>query len=265
MFSGIKAWVSHLVQRDIRVYIVVRHRIGRMRPFLPHEPDFAAFRLLPRAGGCFLDIGANDGISALSFRVFDKVTPIVSVEPNPFHRKSLEAVKKKIGKFDYLLVGAGDQDSSVRLFTPVYKGYPLTSYASLDPEVSRHNLERSMPIRNIWKDAAFVDTEVPIKRMDDFDLNPDFIKIDVEGFEDAALRGLTRTLAARLPAIMVEYNPASFSRVTEILQPLGYRAFVYDPRRRRLNPYSGEKALNIFFVHPKRSSGQADQAAVRHE
>lgn len=251
MLAEIKDRVSHLVQRDIRIYMLVRYHVGRLRPFLPHEPDFAAFRLLPRFGGCFLDIGANDGISALSFRVFDKSTPILSIEPNPYHSKALESVKRKVNAFDYLLVGSGDCNGSVRLFTPIYKGYALTSYASLDPEVSRNNLERSMPIRNIWRDVVFVDTEVPIRRLDDHHLTPDFIKIDVEGFEDGVLRGLSETLAARLPAVMVEYNPASFDRVSAILEALGYRTFIYNSRTRRLAPYSGEKTLNIFFVHPQ--------------
>ena len=37
----------------------------------------------------FLDIGANDGISARSFRLFNKTTPIFSIEPNPCHEAAL--------------------------------------------------------------------------------------------------------------------------------------------------------------------------------
>jgi FkbM family methyltransferase len=252
VLGNIKAYVSQLVQRDIRAYTIVRHHVGLMRPFLPHDPDFAAFRLFAKSGGIFLDIGANDGISALSFRVFDKDTPIISIEPNPCHRKSLERVKNRIKGFDYLLVGAGEYDSSVSLFTPIYKGYSLTSYTSLDPAISRRNLERSMPIRNLWKEAIFSKSVVPIKRLDDFGFKPDFIKIDVEGFEDGVLRGLVNTLGAYLPSIMVEHNPVSFQSVRQLLERFGYQAFVYDPVHRRLASYGGQTTLNVFLVHRDR-------------
>jgi FkbM family methyltransferase len=252
VLARIKAYAAFQVQRNIRVYMLARHHLGRMRLFLPHEPDFAAFRLLHKRGGSFLDIGANDGISALSFRVFDKQTPIISIEPNPYHRKALEGVKKRIKGFEYLLVGAGEQDGSVRLFTPIYKGYPLTSYSSLDPEVSRKTLERTMPIPDAWRDALFSETLVPIKRLDGFGFDPDFIKIDVEGFEDGVLRGLVNTLAKRLPSIMVEHNPISFRQVTDVLRRFEYRAFIYDQGRRQLASYTGQTTLNVFFVHPDR-------------
>lgn len=252
IFARIKANVSYLVQRDIRVYMLVRHHLGRLRPFLPHDPDFAAFGLLPARGGCFLDVGANDGISALSFRVFQKQAPIISIEPNPYHRQTLERTKRRIKGFEYLLVGAGESDSAVSLFTPIYKGYPLTSYASLDPEVGRRNLERSMPIRNVGREAVFSETVVPIRRLDNFGFNPDFIKVDVEGFEDGVLRGLVNTLATHRPSVMVEYNPASFQKVSEILQELKYRPYIYDQGHRRLAPCTGTPPLNVFFVHPER-------------
>jgi dolichol-phosphate mannosyltransferase len=251
MLGRIKPYVSDLVQHDIRVYTLVRHHVGRLRPFLPHEPDFAAFRLLPKRGGSFLDIGANDGISALSFRVFDEYAPIISIEPNPYHRKALEQVKRRIKGFNYLLVCAGEEDGWVRLFTPVYRGYPLTSYACLDPEVGRRNLERWMPIRNLWKEVVFTETNVPIKRLDGFGFSPDYIKIDAEGYEDRILRGLVNTLTAYLPSIMVEYNPASFHQLSELLQQLDYRAFVYDRAHGRLTPYVGQTTQNVFFVHPE--------------
>ena len=252
VLARIKAYAAFQVQRNVRLYMLARHHVGRMRPFLPHEPDFAAFRLLPRRGGSFLDIGANDGISALSFRVFDKDTPIISIEPNPYHSKALEGVKKRIKRFEYRLVGAGEQNGSVRLFTPIYKGYPLTSYSSLDPEVSRKTLERTMPIRDAWREAFFSETVVPIKRLDDFGFDPDFIKIDVEGFEDGVLRGLVKTLAERLPSVMVEHNPVSFQQVSELLRRFEYQAFIYDQGQRKLSPYTGQTTLNVFFVHPQR-------------
>jgi hypothetical protein len=54
-------------------------------PFLlPHDKSYRALRhfITLRPNGLFLDVGANDGISALSFRRFDKTYRILSLEPN---------------------------------------------------------------------------------------------------------------------------------------------------------------------------------------
>jgi len=51
----------------------------------PHEPDFAFFERFSDESGLFLDVGANAGMSAVSFRIFNKCAPILSLEPNPIH------------------------------------------------------------------------------------------------------------------------------------------------------------------------------------
>jgi FkbM family methyltransferase len=54
---------------------------------------------------------------------------------------------------------------------------------------------------------------------------PDFMKIDIEGAESAALRGGERVLARYRPVLLVElHNPAEDRAVGRILKNLGYRA-----------------------------------------
>ena len=53
--------------------------------------------------------------------------------------------------------------------------------------------------------------EVPVVALDDLrpllDLPPpDFVKVDVEGFEDEVLRGARRTVEAHRPTLMVEVH-----------------------------------------------------------
>ena len=58
-----------------------------------HEPEFEMFRYLGhQPGRVFLDIGANTGQSAMSFRIYDARTRIVSLEPNPALAPELEFV-----------------------------------------------------------------------------------------------------------------------------------------------------------------------------
>ena len=48
---------------------------------------------------------------------------------------------------------------------------------------------------------------IEMKRLDDFDLAPDFIKLDCEGGELFVLRGAEKTLLKHRPAICVEQKP----------------------------------------------------------
>src|SRR5689334_9570794 len=61
-----------------RFWLVARYAVR-----VPHDPDFAAWRRFAGRDGIFLDVGANVGQSAMSFRIFNRRAPIVSIEPNP--------------------------------------------------------------------------------------------------------------------------------------------------------------------------------------
>ena len=63
-----------------RPYAAARYALRR-----PHDPDYGAFALFPDRRGLFLDVGANAGMSALSFRVFrrelwDELRPLIGPE-----------------------------------------------------------------------------------------------------------------------------------------------------------------------------------------
>jgi len=55
-----------------------------------------------------------------------------------------------------------------------------------------------------WVDG---DGDIQVRRLDDFDLNPDFIKLDCEGYELFALRGGEKMLKRCHPCVIVEQKP----------------------------------------------------------
>ena len=68
-----------------------------------------------------------------------------------------------------------------------------------------------------------------MKRLDDFSIaNCSFIKIDVEGHEEAVLDGAARLITAQRPLLMVElnedYNPGVAARLAQRYAALNYRA-----------------------------------------
>ena len=207
----------------------------------PHEPEFAAFALFPERRGLFLDVGANAGMSALSFRIFCRRNPILSIEPNPLHEKDLAYVGRLVRRFEYRLFAAGAENGSLTLHTPVFRGTPLTPFSAV---TSRQAVEEHGFLRNYLGDRAhsseflIVSQEVPVRRLDDFGLMPDFIKIDVEEYEHEVLLGLRETLARTHPVLLLE-GPTAETR--ELLAEFGYHPFLYDGETRSLRKEDQEE------------------------
>jgi len=225
--------------------------VGRHIARRPHDPDFAAFGLWPGRTGLFLDVGANAGMSALAFRLFNRRSPILSVEPNPLHEPDLRLVRRLIRGFDYVLCGASDEHGELTLHTPVVAGVPITGEAAL----ARDEVEGRVPeiLRTLGlapgrAAVRIVETTVTVRPLDDLGLAPAFVKLDVQGWELRALAGMERTLERHRPVLMVENGPAT-PAIRELLGGLGYAARVYDAAGGRLLPAAErEHALNVLFT-----------------
>jgi FkbM family methyltransferase len=220
--------------------------LGRYYLHQPHDPDYAAFRHLARGHGPFLDVGANAGMSALSFRLFQPDVPIVSVEPNPFHEPDLAFLKRRVlSDFDYRLIGAGAEPHVLTLQVPVYNGTALTALASLD----RSSIESNRSLRTLLGGRMgsdrfrIVEVPVDVRPLDELELEPAFVKLVVQGAEYPALLGMRRTIERSRPVVMVQRpNP----QVRALFGELSYSPWTATGPDARLEPESGW-ALNIFF------------------
>jgi FkbM family methyltransferase len=226
-----------------RAWIFGRYVCGR-----PHELDFAGFRRFPQRKGLFLDIGANSGESVLSFRLFNPTAPILSIEPNRYHEPDLQFLKRWIRNFDYLLCAAGDRSGSATLYVPVYRDLPLTGEASFS---SQQALGNYWVRQHLAPDEASAvrlrEVPVEVKRLDDLALRPDFIKIDVQGFEAKVVAGLRNTIAESQPVLLVERSGSDEALYAQLAE-LGYAPFVYLPRADAFAPYRDQAAQNLFFL-----------------
>lgn len=212
----------------------------------PHDPDYGVFALFPDSHGVFLDVGANAGMSALSFRVYNKTSPIVSIEPNPFHERHLRFVGRLVRASTHHMWAAGSENGELTLYVPVYRGVPLTAEASLiQEEVTDSSFLRGrLGSRMDGPDFKVVSCSVPVRPLDSLDLNPSFAKLDVQGFEHEVLLGMAKTIHRTYPVLLIE-TPNEMVR--QYLDGLGYEAFSYSPAERRVVPEVAGRVNTVFI------------------
>ena len=91
-----------------------------------------------------------------------------------------------------------------------------------------------------------VTRRVPVKRLDDYGFDPSFVKLDVQGYELDALRGLAATIDRARPVLLVESPRPEIRRW---LADKDYRAFQYLPDEHRLVSDSDHgHTLNVVFL-----------------
>lgn len=211
----------------------------------PHEPDFRWLARLT-GDGVFLDVGANSGQSALSFRMFNRQVPIVSLEPNPACEPDLRLVRRLIPRFDYAMIAAGDHCGTVALTVPTVGNVAASQAASLDPGFitrRRHQIERRTGGR-----VALSEVTVPVATVDSLGLHVLAMKIDVEGTELDVLEGAARTVDRQRPVVMLEASSGS-GGAARFLRHKGYELRVFDAGRGDLVDYDPARpALNVIAL-----------------
>jgi len=240
----IKEWLS----RRGASYTWLRRGRALSRYLLkrPHDPDFGAFGSLA-GDGLFLDIGASVGQSALSFRIFNRASPILSLEPLSEHAGDLSFTGRVITDFNFRILGAGREAGIQTLYVPYLREYALPAESSLDRTKTSAALDRLVSLGFQPSELSIREEAITIVRIDDLDLDPAFVKIDVEGSEDQVLEGMEATIARSRPYIMIEHSESSTAAL-ERLASVGYKPFVLEHSAESLQPYASQDCSNIFLV-----------------
>ena len=106
---------------------------GRRLLHMPHEADFRAVRLIAdKFAGSFIDVGANQGQSIESIRLFAKDARIVAFEPNPAICSVLMRRYWGASGIEVRGVGLSDRKTVLTLYVPSYRGFVYDGLASFD-------------------------------------------------------------------------------------------------------------------------------------
>lgn len=210
-----------------------------------HEPDFNAFKLMcDERPQLFLDIGANAGMSALSIFTLKPNAKVISFEPNCINYPYLDRLVNKFTNFQYMPVGLGDQPTLLDFYYPIYNGRRMTALGSCDYEKAKGWLNKDTVYFFDENNLEIEKITVEVKTLDSFQLQPEFMKIDVEGFEYQVLLGASETINNHRPILLIE-GVAKDDDVHQILQQWKYNAYKFYDNQFYIDQFDCD---NNFFI-----------------
>lgn len=214
-----------------------------------------------RPGDVFVDVGANIGVlTLLGAHAVGGAGAVLAFEPNPevFERLDAHVRDNHLSNVRLFPLALSDREGVLQLSIPPTGN---TGAATLGKLPARHG------------GRVCAQYDVPVKLGDELlaDAPPGsmLVKIDAEGHEPHVLRGMTRTIAARKPAILTEINPEALAgngaMPADALDPLlalGYQPYFLGARwgrfRRRWtlilspapNAWRSPRAGNLLLLPP---------------
>lgn len=175
-----------------------------------HEAELLpiARDLLPE-GGVFLDVGAHVG--HWSLRLADRASEVIAVEPNPDTARTLQknAIINGIENVTVEEIAAWDSTEALQLEDPNQK---IEGGSTRTVAITGHDAVRVLGMR--------LDERIsPLGRLD-------LVKLDVEGADLHALRGMSDLLREHHPALLIEdhsiYGYYERADLEALLDELGY-------------------------------------------
>jgi FkbM family methyltransferase len=226
------------------------------------EPELKLARCICSRSELSVDVGANRGIYAYIFAKYSD--SVLAIEPHP---AMVERLKRSLpAKVKILNIAASDQNGRCEFHIPLQSGRDVDSRCSLEGDVNKEFATRTISVERRRLDMLAIDRG-----------KAGAIKVDVEGHEMSALRGLAGIVEASKPTVIVEsearHHAGSPHDVFEFFWAFGYHGyFIHRGRLRRIEefsvkefqacdeplPVNGDRSLdyisNFLFIHPVRSS-----------
>lgn len=178
------------------------------------EREIWLLRHLIEPGSTALDIGASIGLYADEMARY--AGKVIAFEANP----QVAAFARMVARRNVEIVNAALSSKSGRATMKVPlnpNGVPVDELATIEADNPIHA-------------SATGTIDVEMKRLDDFEIaNCSFIKVDVEGHEEAVLDGAANLIAQQRPVLMLELdetlNRGSRERASARYAALSYRGF----------------------------------------
>lgn len=212
-------------------------------------PTMALFGRLVHPGDRVAEVGGHIGFITQYFaHLVGSAGSVVVFEPGPNNLPYLRRNTARLPQVTVFAEGVGETPGRATFyvedltgqnnsFVPHFEGLEVNARAAgLEPGV--HQVDVAVTTL----DAHFPEP-------------PDFIKVDVEGFELEVLRGARRTLGTATPALMVEVQ-AHQAELRALADEFGY---VVVDEHGAPNQLPESWAGNSFWLHPSRHADVIDE------
>jgi hypothetical protein len=162
----------------------------------------------------------------------------------------LECFTKSDPNLEIRPFGLGAEIGSFELYIPSYNGWVYDGLASFERSEAANWISADTVYRYRPERLQVEECVCQMRTLDDQNLSPDFIKIDVQGLEYDVFRGGIETLRRSMPILMVEQFGTD-ARLTDLVIGLGYEAYSFDGQRLLPVP---SRSPNTFLVPPARKA-----------
>ncbi len=156
------------------------------------------------------DVGSYIGIYSLFFaRAVGPKGKVFSFEPNPENYAELvfNLGLNLFKNVNTLNLGAGEKKSEMTLFVP-----PYTSRGSFDRKTQLQLASKEI-CRCFQVEVNSIDNLIKRKVV----IKPDFVKLDVEGFESEAIKGMAETIKKYKPELFIEIHKPVEKEILDLL------------------------------------------------
>ena len=211
---------------------------------MPFERDFTLLRHFKKDNGLFIDVGANRGQSIDAIRMFVKDSTILAFEANPLLAQALTKRWKNSTQVVIQACGLAAHESSQTLYIPTYNQFIYDGLASFTKEEATSWLNKQTVAGFNPKKLRQIEVTCDAKTLDSFSVEPDFIKLDVQGFETEVLKGAENTVQRHKPLILLENN----KNADALLVSWGFSRFAWDGQKLKKGQHG---SLNTFYGMPE--------------
>ena len=211
-FSGVES----SIRKNFFIYIFLRRLAPFICKFIDLEEGFSfSKQIRPQSANyCILDVGSNDGTSIRMFRRYFPLVKIFAVDP-------ITTPRFKLNNVTLIKTALGDKAGIRTLVTPIVNRKQLTQYSSFYKEKMISQICSDMAMHET--EVSTIENQVSFNTIDNLELTPFFIKIDVEGAELEVLKGSLTVIKKYNPVILVEIqNNKSYLEIKELLSLHGY-------------------------------------------
>lgn len=256
----IKPFLFKLMGKRAYKYAQLYGKLRDIKYKLVEEREMKLLPQLVRDGDTVLDIGANfayytERLSGL----VGKNGKVIAFEPIPFTFEVCRMIVKKLGLKNVTLYNKGVSDKTAQVqFSAPKLGFGGIS-AGQAHIAGRKNEEKDRKKYYNFAEDEYFDCEVV--DLDSFGLNLEklsFVKIDIEGAELFAMKGMEKMLRQHRPVLLIEVQPYFLQgfgiSATEfqkyITDDLGYAVCFMDEHTDKLVKLNGDFFDNNFILLP---------------